>query len=89
MFYLLKRVDEKQCNVNERVMSLADFSGVPAGTKGKITEIYDQGIMIEWDFGIDSGPDGFSRDELEYLAFETIKHPKVDPKVTKDRESKS
>ena len=85
MFYLLKRVDEKQCNVGDRVMVLADFSGVPAGTKGKVVEIYDEGIMIEWEFG--KSPldremripirDGFGRDELEYLGFETTKHPKL------------
>lgn len=99
MFYLMKRVDEKQCTPGEKVMVLADFSGIPAGTKGIVSEIYDNGVMISWirrsypggnkseeeimqaikegrcypAAGFDT--DGFSRDELEYLAFETNKHP--------------
>jgi hypothetical protein len=82
MFYLLKRVDEKQCNLDDRIMVLADFSGVPAGTKGKIVEIYDRGVTVEWELptkGSWQKPlrDGFARDELEYLAFETEKHPKI------------
>lgn len=110
MFYLTKRVDEKQCTVGEAVMVIADFSGVPAGTKGVIVEIYDEGVSVAW-AGLRSSRmsilntvetiqdrvrlgnsdkitpsqgwavDGFSRDELEYLAFATAKHPKVDPKV--------
>lgn len=100
MFYLTKRVDEKQCLVGEECMVLSDFSGIPAGMKGIITEIYSEGVMITW---IKDGKtaediiaaldvemvaasrgflsDGFSRDELEYLAFATQKHPKVDPAV--------
>jgi hypothetical protein len=81
MFYLLKRIDEKQFNLGDRVMVLADFSGIKSGTKGKVVEIYDEGLMVEWD---DEGKDrfrplrdGFSRDELEYLAVETEKHPKL------------
>ena len=87
MFYLLKRVDEKQCNIGDRVMVLADFVSVPAGTKGEIIEIYDEGVMIEWvweagsindhEQGMCPLRDGFSRDELEYLGFETEKHPKL------------
>lgn len=73
MFYLLKRVDEKQFTVGDRVMVLADFSGIKAGMKGKITEVYNEGVMVEWDDKPLS--DGFGRDELEYLAVETQKHP--------------
>lgn len=82
-------------------MVLADFSGIPAGTKGIISEIYDEGVMVSW-LGMQTSmteitkemvleaiaekhcfpargfpSDGFSRDELEYLAFETVKHPKI------------
>ena len=48
MFYLLKRIDENQCNIGDEVMVLADFVGVPAGTKGVVTEIYDGGLMVTW-----------------------------------------
>lgn len=88
MFYLLKRVDEKQFTLGDRVMVLADFSGIPAGAKGKISEIYHEGVMVEWDWSEDElaritrhnytprpRSDGFGRDELEYLAVETEKHP--------------
>lgn len=88
MFYLLKRKDEKQFTPGERVMLLADFSGVAAGTIGKITEVYEGGVMVEWQsYGVHdlvAGAeslkrkplaDGFGRDELEYLAVETEKHP--------------
>jgi hypothetical protein len=94
MFYLTKRVDEKQCTIGERCMVLADFSGVPAGTRGKVIEVYDEGVTIEWLPCINCAPgkdcggrptrDGFGRDELEYLAFETKEHPRFDPKVSKD-----
>jgi len=80
MFYLTKRIEERQCSLGERCMVLADFSGVTAGTKGKVVEIYDKGIMVEWDDENDRFRplrDGFSREELEYLAFATYKHPKV------------
>lgn len=70
-------------------MVLADFSGVPAGTKATVVEIYDEGLMLEWD-ELKPGEndryvnrDGFGREELEYLAFETQKHPKVDPAVNR------
>lgn len=96
MFYLLKRTDEKQCTLGERVMVLADFTGIAAGTRGIITEIYNEGVMVTWEkdgklaidireaasqgeLGITASKgfqsDGFSRDELEYLAFETEKKP--------------
>jgi hypothetical protein len=101
MFYLTKRVDEKQCTVGERCMVLADFSGIPAGTKGIVSEIYSEGVTVAWEIHNCSlmqiaeaikedrcfpargfYADGFSRDEMEYLAFETPKHPKVDAKVS-------
>jgi hypothetical protein len=108
MFYFTKRVDEKQCTIGEVVMVISDFTRIPAGTKGVITEIYEKGVMVTW-VGIEQSnvskfntvetigdhirhgnifpaaqgwlSDGFSRDELEYLAFATVKHPKVDPRV--------
>jgi hypothetical protein len=94
MFYLTKRVDEKQCTIGERCMVLADFSGIKAGTKGRVCEIYERGVVIQWEYehqvvrsnGLNRPQrDGFSRDELEYLAFETRKHPKVDPKVNRSK----
>ena len=89
MFYLTKRVDEKQCTLGERCMVLADFSGINAGHKGRVVEIYDEGVMIQWNKSPDGyrRSDGFSRDELEYLAFETKKHPKVDPAVNRDTDA--
>lgn len=103
MFYLTKRIDEKQCTPTEMCMVLSDFSGVPAGTKGLVSEIYDEGVMIAWiglgpwpksiediKGAIESGrcypaagfgTDGFSRDELQYLAFGTKAHPEVNPEV--------
>lgn len=89
MFYITKRTDEKQCNVGDRVMLLADFSGLPAGTLGQIEEIYSEGVMIEWfveQYRIgrlepSTRSDGFSREEFQYLAFATQKHPDVDPTV--------
>lgn len=82
MFYLLKRIDEKQCTVGERVMVLADFVGIKAGTIGKVHEIYEGGVMIEWPAKSEREKhhpllDGFGREELEYLGFETEKHPKL------------
>lgn len=100
MFYLTKRIDENQCTVGERCMVLADFSGIEAGTIGKVVNVDDRGgITIEFypkcnESGgcLCSGCNGtrknprdrFTRDELEYLAFETEKHPKVDPKVSRE-----
>lgn len=87
MFYLTKRIDEKQCTVGDLCMVLSDFSGVPAGTLGKVEEIYEEGVMIQWPPNPNDKwerkplADGFARDELEYLAFATEKHPKVDPTV--------
>ena len=48
MFYLTSRKSEQQCIVGDQVMVLADFSGVPAGTKGLVSEIYDGGVMVAW-----------------------------------------
>ena len=98
MFYLLKRVDEKQFNPGDKVMLLADFPAVSlrAGTIATVVEIYDGGLMIEWRIddecerrdgmgnciGGNHGHsrierEGFGREELEYLAVQTEKHPKV------------
>lgn len=93
MFYLSKRQDEKQCTLGEKAMVLADFPaiGIKAGTIGVVCEIYDGGVMLRWPttehdrmFDRKGACDGFGRDELEYLAFETSKHPKVDPTVNRD-----
>ena len=48
MFYLLKRKSENQFSIGDKIMVLADFSGVPAGTKGIVSEIYDGGVMVAW-----------------------------------------
>lgn len=48
MFYLTKRTDEKQCNLGDVCMVLADFSGIPAGTRGVVTGVYSEGVMITW-----------------------------------------
>jgi hypothetical protein len=84
-FYLTKRVGEKQCTVGERCMVLSDFISINAGKKGTVVEVYDGGVSIRWDKNGEgySGTDGFSSDELEYLAFETQKHPRIDPTVTR------
>ena len=88
-------------------MTLSDFSGVSAGTKAIVCDIYDEGISIAWighhgktrdeivmaleamregdEFALSGARgflvDGFSRDDLQYLAFATEKRPDVDPKV--------
>lgn len=48
MFYLITHTDEKQFKPGDVVMVLADFSGIEAGTRGVITEIYDGGVMVTW-----------------------------------------
>ena len=99
MFYLQKKeIDDVR--VGDRVMVLSDFSGIPAGTKGTITEIYGRhgsdlhGASVKWDpkrcghfmqsqqeycdcpgSRHDDLVDGFNKTELEYLGFETAKHP--------------
>lgn len=87
MFYLTKKEKIADIEVGERIMVLADFSGIQAGQKGHICENYKHGVMVEWDctsalcthghFPRHDHPkmDGFGEDELEYLAFETQKHP--------------
>lgn len=88
-FYLTKRDHEDQCSVGERLMVLSDFYGITAGNKGTVCAVYSVGIMVEWDKLPDQPSwqrktrDGFSREDLQYLAFETHKHPKVDPTVTR------
>lgn len=72
-------------------MVLADFSGIPAGRKGFVCEIYDGGIMIVWEAKDQQERarwawqpplrDGFSTEDLQYLVFETQRHPSVSPEV--------
>lgn len=102
MFYVLKKEKVADVEERERIMVLADFSGVPAGTIGVITENYRTGVMVTWakdgktiediyaaldmkettgnEFELSAARgfvmDGFGEDELEYLAFGTLKHPK-------------
>jgi len=100
MFFLTKRIDAAQCTPGEVCMVLADFSGVPAGSLGIVSEVYDGGVSIAW-YKTDEeaqkiiravhagkcypasgfSTDGFASDELDYLAFATLKHPKVDATV--------
>lgn len=89
MFYLTKRIDEKQCTLGDRCMALSDFFGINAGDKGRVVEIYNEGVSIQWDRRGDGRRtvDGFSRDDMQYLAFETKKHPKVDPTVNRDTDA--
>lgn len=49
MFYVLIRVDEGQFTIGDRVMVLADFSGITAGEKGIVTEVYEGGVVITWE----------------------------------------
>ena len=99
MFYLTKRTSVDECKRGDECMVLADFSGIPAGSKGHIDEIYRRGVMIQWHdipdpvisytatpngdhlvahhIGMRPRRGGFSEDELEYLAFATAKHPKI------------
>lgn len=83
MFYLLKKEKVEDIQVGERVMVLADFSGIPAGVLGRITENYKDGVMVTWELPDEMGQrsDGFGADELEYLAFETKTHPTKAKKI--------
>ena len=81
MFYLKKKTKVSQIKEGEIVMVLADFTGIRAGTLGRVEENYGTGVMIHWfqdEAKSWSQPlrDGFGEDELEYLAFQTEKHPK-------------
>lgn len=49
MFYLLRKNAPDLVEVGERVMVLADFSGIPAGTKGIVTENYKSGVSVTWE----------------------------------------
>jgi hypothetical protein len=91
MFYLTKKPIQ-EIKKNDRVMVLADFSGIPAGTKGTIRQNYETGVTVEWDkkkpedgdvWDMRPGSDGFGSDELEYLAFETAVHPFIHEKEQK------
>lgn len=85
MFFLTKRIAATQCTPGERCMTLADWSSVPAGGRGTVLELYEGGIMINWD-DVDIN-DGFSDDDLQYLVFATKKHPNVDPTVYNEKNS--
>lgn len=79
MFYLTKK-SVKEIEVDDELMVLADFPGVPAGSKGVVTENYGDGVMVEWKRQRAQPwqkplQDGFHDDELEYLAFATMRHP--------------
>jgi hypothetical protein len=75
MFYLTKRTRVADCKVGDKVMVLSDFpgGGIQAGEKGTVDENYERGIMVRWDKT--GRADGFSEDELEFLAFGTESHP--------------
>jgi hypothetical protein len=95
MFYLLKKISINQIEVGEEVMVLADFSGIPAGTKGVVKKTERNIISIVWN-GLSGGVelvDGFTEDELEYLAFKTERHPWkggiADPRPAKEEEAES
>lgn len=82
MFYLTKKEKVSDIAVGDQCMVLADFTGIKAGQKGVITENYKQGVMVTWEpaggWQSDSRndqSDGFGEDELEYLAFATLRHP--------------
>lgn len=78
MFYLTKK-QIGEIKEGDECVVLADFSGVPAGTRGTIYENYQNGVMVEWH--LPHPPygrplmDGFGEDELHYLAFGTPKCP--------------
>lgn len=66
---------------NERCMTLCDFAGVPAGTKGTIVENAENMLTVEWDnLGTQMGNqykplrDGFAANEIKYLAFKEKQH---------------
>lgn len=93
MFYLKKITNENEAQIGDRVMVLAVFSGIEAGLKGTVVEIHGQqwkdggGVTIEWDKRPNHPEDefqplrdGFGRHDLEYLAFGTLRHPKVEAK---------
>lgn len=84
MFYLTKRTSAEQCTPGDRLMTLADWPSVPAGSRGTVLELYHQGIMINWD-DVDIN-DGFSDEDLQYIVFATKKHPKVDPEVYNEKD---
>ena len=86
-YYLTKRTDENQCTVGERCMVLNDTVTSIAGSKGTLVEIYDGGVSVQWDKnGMGQiGTCGFARDDLDLLAFETKRHPSVNPEVTRNQ----
>ena len=87
MFFLKKITHETQAMVGDTVMVLSDFAGIQAGDRGKVVEIYNGGITIEWirdySWGRTPETDGFGRDDLEYLAFGTPHHPQLEKFLAK------
>jgi hypothetical protein len=81
MFFLTEHSHERFCSKGEDVIVLSDFVSVPAGTRGKVVEIYGGGIMVEW-VGLPEKyaglRDGFGRDELFHLRFGTENCPPFD-----------
>lgn len=50
-FFLTKKKRVEDCVLGDEVIVLADFSGIPAGTKGVICENYKTGVMVAWKKG--------------------------------------
>jgi hypothetical protein len=75
MFYLTKKTKIEEVNVGDQIIVLADFSGIPAGTKGRVQAKTETIVMITWNIGNPANSDGFREDELEYLAFATKTKP--------------
>lgn len=88
-YYMLKRSDEGQCLIGDRCMVLADTGALTAGQKGRIIEIYEGGITIQFDkrVGDIKTIEGFERDHLNYLAWETRQVPWVCAEVERDTEN--
>lgn len=78
MFYIKTIKFEGFCKEGDLLMTLADFSGIPAGMKGTVASIYKGGIIVEWENGV---RDGFKTTELKYLGFATHEYPGKDKEV--------
>lgn len=74
MRYLTRKTSLLEVHLNDKVMVLSDFSGVPAGTKGEVMNVNDQTIGVQWldNAGGFQGKDWFSEKELAYLVFADI-----------------
>ena len=74
--------DQAEALLGKKIRSLADFSGIPAGTTGTVVaidEVYTEGfdVVIEWDLGdrlygaqTKQLRDWFTRDEFEKFLVE-------------------